>query len=348
MTEPRSNDRYRRQIRVGSFGAQGQERLCAARVGIVGQGALGSRMAEELGRAGVGYLRLIDRDWVEVSNLHRQHLFDDEDARREEPKALAAATRLAAINPTIEVEAQVCDLSAHNVDELLRDLDLLIDGTDNFQTRYLINDWCRREHKPWIYGACIASEAMAAAFVPEGPCLRCSFPAPPPSEAVQTCESAGVLPQAPGQVTVWQTALAMRLLSAKEDAPEKTPHSILFRADLWKLESQALKLPRQPSASCPCCARKEYPALDTAQVPEASSLCGRNAVQLSAPSGPAPSLDALESKLAGSGRIQRSKALLRLDIPEGRITVFRGGRAIVQGTEDPGRARALYDRYLGS
>lgn len=185
---------------------------------------------------------------------------------------------------------------------------------------------------------------MAAAFVPNGPCLRCSFPAPPPSEATQTCETAGILPQAAGQVTVWQCALVFRLLVTPEDAP----HTVLHSADLWSLDSRALKLPKEPSAECPCCARNEYPALERLGTQEAVALCGRNAVQISPPPGQTASLDSLAQRLASAGEIERTRALLRVQVPEGRITVFRNGRAIIQGTDDPGRARALYDRYLGS
>lgn len=332
--------RYDRQIRVADFGAEGQEKLSRAHVAIVGIGALGSRLAEDLGRAGVGRLRLIDRDWVELGNLHRQHLFDQRDAAAEEPKALAAAERLAQINDEIDLDPRIANLDASNVDELLGDVDLVLDGSDNFRTRYLINDFCVREGRAWIYGACVAGEAMAAAFTPGRSCMRCLFPSPPPASATPTCESAGILPPAVALATAVQCSLAFRLLTQGT-----SEHHSLFRADAMRAEFRDMRLPNAPSATCESCAHRRFPALDPANADDAQKLCGRNAVQLDASSE--AELESLAVRLADFEPELR-RQMLRIHIPEGRITIFRGGRAIVQGTEDPGRARALFDRYVGT
>ncbi len=316
--------------------------MLAATVAIVGIGALGSRVAEDLARAGVGRLRLIDRDWVEPSNLHRQHLFDESDAENEEPKALAAAHRLAAINSEIELVPELRDLGPDNADDLLSDADLVVDGTDNFQTRYLLNDFCVREGKPWIYGACVSTQAMVAPFLPERACLRCLFPEPPPASAAQTCETAGILPPAAAIVTALQCALALRIL-----ATDSLPAAELLTADVLSGELRTMRLLEAPSDACPACQRRDFPALALGSQSRTKKLCGRNAVQLSAPAGECLPLEALAARLVDFAP-ELSSYMLRITVPEARITVFPGGRAIVQGTEDEGRARALFDRYVGS
>ncbi len=335
--------RYARQIRVDGFGAEGQRRLARARVGIVGVGALGSRVAEDLGRAGIGYLRLIDRDWIELSNLHRQHLYDEADALNEEPKALAAARRLTAINSEIELAPQLRDLGPLEVDELLGDLDIVIDGTDNFQTRYLVNDFCVRNGTPWIYGACVSSQGMVAPFLPNGACLRCVFPAPPPASTAPTCETAGILPPAAAFVTAMQCMLALRILAT--DTP---PDCTLTTIDILTGDLRSMRLPPMSDPDCPACGRGEFPALDPAGASRTKRLCGRNAVQLSAAAASFPPLAELAVRLQAQFPCELSPHMLRVQIPEGKISVFRGGRAIVQGTQDEGRARALFDRYIGS
>jgi molybdopterin-synthase adenylyltransferase len=336
--------RYDRQIRVQGFGSEAQERIGRARVGIVGCGALGSRVAEDLARAGIGYLRIIDRDFVEVGNLHRQYLFDEQAALNEEPKVLAAAQRLAEINSQIEVSAELCDLGPGNAEALLLDLDLWIDGTDNFQTRYLLNDLAVREGRHWIYGACVGVQSMSAAFLAGGSCLRCLFPDPPPAGSTETCETAGILPPAAGFTTSIQSGLALQLLGN----PDSPPESALISADLATFEIRSMKLPKKSLPHCKACGESVYPALAMDQAPQARALCGRNAIQLSAPVSGFPDLGALADRLDGSLELERNAYMLRLLVPEGRITVFRGGRAIIEGTEDPGRARALFDRYLGT
>lgn len=333
-------NRYDRQIRVDGFGSAGQDALRAARIALVGLGALGSRIAEDLGRSGVGYLRLIDRDWVEETNLHRQHLYDEEDAAQEEPKALAAADRLSAINTELQLDPRIADLGPANAEELLGDVDLVVDGTDNFRTRYLINDFAVRSGKPWIYGACVATQAMAAAFLPGRSCLRCVFPAPPPTSATPTCETAGILPPAVALATALQTMLVFQVLARPEAPPAR-----LYSADVFDGVVSFMTLPDAPASDCVACGTRAFPALDLASAATAQSLCGRNAVQLDVVAD--ASLEELAERLrAFEPELRRH--MLRIAVPEGRITIFTGGRAIVQGTDDGGRARAIFDRYVSS
>jgi len=337
-------ERYGRQERVPCFGPGGQERLASAALGIVGLGALGSRLAEDLARAGVLRLRLIDRDWVEIHNLHRQHLYGEDAAREAVPKVLAAAERLADIRKDLTLEPELADLDPSNADRLLGDLDLILDGTDNFQSRYLINDWCAKNGVPWIYGACVGTEAMAAAFRPEGPCLRCLFPEAPPAERNPTCETAGILPSAAATAASLQLSLCLRLLGRPEDPPP----SYLLVAETWTPEIRRLRFPEGPVDTCPTCTEGSFPALSARLGSRAMTLCGRDAVQITPPEGPPPDLEVLASRLPPETEAVLQAGMLRLRIPEGRITLFRDGRAIVQGTKDPGKARALYDRWLGT
>jgi len=344
MTERPPTSRCQRQMLAEGFGRKTQERLDRARVTIVGLGAIGSRVAEDLARAGVGYLRLVDRDFVELSNLHRQHLYDEQDAADEQPKALASALRIERINSEITTDPRLEDLGPEIAGELLGDVDLWIDGTDNFQTRYVLNDFAVRERKPWIYGACVANQAMVAPFLPGRSCLRCMFPSPPPAETVQTCDTAGIIPPAAAYVAALQTALAIAILGR----PDEPPGPRLFTADLRALDMRDIKLPDEPGKTCAACATREFPGLRVDAGTKAKRLCGRNAVQLSSASADFPDLRDVAKKLDGRYEYELSRHMLRVHIDEGQITVFRGGRAIVQGTEDPGRARALFDRYLGT
>ncbi len=341
--EQKPQDRFGRQIRVQEFGPKGQKALAAAKVAIVGIGALGSRVAEDLTRAGVGNLVLVDRDLVELSNLHRQHLFDEEDAKEGRPKVVAAAMRLGQIHGGTQLDVELVDLRPENIEERLEGIDLLIDGTDNFQTRYMLNDFAKKEGIPWIYGACVGTQAMAAFFAPEGPCLRCLFPEPPPLAQTQTCETAGVLPSAAAFTTMLQLAWALRYLGTG-----KVPEPVLHIGDLFEASFRSMGFPSASLKSCPCCNRGIYPGLDPSQATQASPLCGRRAVQLQAPPGTRIDLPALAAKLQEGQVLQLLPYLLRTRFAEGEITVFADGRAIVQGTDDPGRARALFDRYLGS
>ncbi len=349
MVEPKPTSgpspelRFGRQERVAEFGAEGQAALSKACAAIVGLGALGSRVAEDLTRAGIGKLVLVDRDFVELSNLHRQHLYDEEDAKEQRPKVLAAAQALGRIHVGTDLRIELVDLRPENIEERLEGVDLLVDGTDNFQTRYMLNDYAKKSGIPWIYGACVGTQSMAAFFQPQGPCLRCLFPEAPPISKTQTCESAGVLPSAAAYTATLQLAWALRYLGTGT-----APEGALFIGDLFETQFRNMGFPKTPSPTCPCCNEARFPALDPSQATQAVPLCGRLAVQLQAPSGTRVDLQGLADKLEGDQLLQLFPFLLRARFPEGEITVFEDGRAIVQGTDDPARARALFDRYLGS
>jgi adenylyltransferase/sulfurtransferase len=336
-------DRFGRQTRVAEFGIAGQETLAKACAAIVGIGALGSRVAEDLARAGIGKLVLVDRDWVEWSNLHRQHLFDEEDAKEQRPKVVAASQKLAQIHSGTMLQAELVDLRPENIEERLEGIDLLIDGTDNFQSRYMLNDFAKKQGLPWIYGACVGTQSMAAFFSPKGPCLRCIFPEPPPIEQTQTCETAGILPPAAAFTTTLQVAWALRYLGSR-----KLPEPVLHMGELFETMFRSMAFPKESSSSCPCCSQGRYPGLDSSLMTQANPLCGRKAVQLQAPPGVVLDLRALSKKLPSEHVLQLLPFLLRTRFDEVEITVFTDGRSIVQGTDDPGRARALFDRYLGS
>jgi len=333
-------DRYSRQIRFAPFGKDGQRNLANARVAVIGCGALGTFQAGALARAGVGRLKLLDRDIVEWSNLQRQWLFDEEDAREQRPKAVAAAAQLAKINSSIHVEALAVDVNAGNIEDLLEDVDLILDATDNFETRFLINDYAVERGVPWIYGAAVGSYGLAFPVLPGiGPCLRCIYPEAP-GGAQPTCETAGVLNTITSVVAAWQTALATRLLVQGAKAlPLK-----LATFDTWDFQVRQVSISVDPV--CPCCQQRRFDSLD-GRVRAPISLCGRNAVQIHERHA-ALDLGLLEEQLTGLGELRRNEFALRF-APNTQIemTIFPDGRAIIKGTQDVGLARSLYSRYLG-
>jgi adenylyltransferase/sulfurtransferase len=333
-------DRFSRQTRFAPVGEEGQKKLGAARVAIVGMGALGTFQAGALARAGVGYLRLIDRDVVELSNLQRQWLFEESDAAEQSPKATTAAARLKRVNSGIVVEAQNVDLDARNVEDLLEGVDLVLDATDNFATRFLINDYAVERGVPWIYGAAVGSYGLAFAVLPGyGPCLRCVYPEPP-AGVQPTCETAGVLNTITSVVAAWQVSLATRwLVEGNSEALLR-----VMRLDTWELTAREARV--KVDAECPCCQGKQFDYLDgRARAP--ISLCGRNAVQIHERRGKLDLVE-LEKQLAGLGQTRRNEFALRFQ-PSAEIefTVFPDGRAIIKGTQDVALARTLYARYLG-
>ncbi len=331
-------ERYSRQILFPGIGERGQEALLAAHVVIAGCGALGSFHAAALARAGVGRLTLIDRDYVEPSNLHRQWLFEEADAAEELPKAVAAERRIRAINSSITARGVIADLTPQNAEELLRGADLILDGTDNFETRYLINDFAVSRGIPWVYGAAVASYGIAMPVVPGvTACLRCVYPEPP-SGAQPTCETAGVLSVVVSAVASVQVADALKILTG---APLRARITTM---DLWTVGIRQIDAPGR-DAECPTCARREFPHLEAVHRPPAV-LCGRNAVQLAAGER---SVDLIElaTRLEGLGHVRANEFALRFVIAPYEVTVFADGRAIVKGTSDTGIARSLYARYIG-
>ena len=335
------SDRYSRQILFPGVGAAGQARLRASCAAIVGCGALGSFHAGALARAGVGRLLLIDRDYVEWSNLQRQWLYEESDARDGLPKAVAAARRLAAINSEVVVDPLVRDLTPGNIHELLEPAHLILDGTDNFETRYLVNDYAVSRGVPWIYGAAVGSYGLTMPILPgRTACFRCVFPEPP-SGAQPTCETAGVLNAVTSLVASIQSGDAIKILAG--DAGSLRAR--ITTCDVWTGEIRQVALPA-PSPDCPACGRREFPHLEGAgRAP--ISLCGRNAVQIHERARPVD-LAELARALAPLGEVRANEFALRFFLPPYEITVFPDGRAIVKGTTDIGLARSLYARYVGA
>ncbi len=334
-------DRYSRQTRFPGIGAAGQQRLGQARVVVVGCGALGTVSSEMLVRAGVGHLRLVDRDFVEWSNLQRQSLFTEADAEEGLPKATAAARFLRAVNSAVEIEPFVADLDLDNLSNLCDGADLLLDGTDNFETRYLLNDYAVQRGVPWIYGAAVGSYGLGLAVVPgQTPCLRCIFPEHPPPGEGETCETAGVIAPVIHVVAAFEVTSALRILVGHR------PPAGLFQVDVWNDQGRLVGL-GGPDPECPCCARREFVFLQGGgSRPE--RLCGRNAVQVRPAARQSLDLSRLARQLEPVCRVRLHPELLRFYASGYEVTVFPDGRAIVKGTENPAEARSVYARYVGA
>jgi molybdopterin-synthase adenylyltransferase len=340
MMNPAERLRYSRQILFPGIGERGQEALAASHAVIVGCGALGSFHAAALARAGVGTLTLVDRDYVETSNLHRQWLFEESDAAQALPKAAAAERRIALINSSVSARGVVADLTPSNAAELLGAAGLILDGTDNFETRYLINDFAVSRGVPWIYGAAVGSYGLTMTVVPgRTACLRCVYP-DPPSGPQPTCETAGVLNAIVSAVASLQVADALKILAGRVDLIEPR----ITTLDVWEGGiRQIAGPPRDPD--CPACGRREFPYLEeSAHSPV--RLCGRNAVQIHEAPRPVD-LEALRARLEPLGEVRANEFALRFIAEPYEITVFPDGRAIVKGTSDTGLARSLYARYVG-
>ncbi|HET6426489.1 MAG TPA: ThiF family adenylyltransferase [Planctomycetaceae bacterium] len=340
-------DRYSRQVRFVGIGAQGQAAISRSRALLCGCGALGTVIAETLVRAGVGFLRIIDRDFVETSNLQRQVLFDETDVAEQLPKAEAAARKLRLINSTIEIEAIVADVNHRNLRGWLSDVDVILDGTDNFETRFLLNDASLETGVPWIYGGCTGSHGQSMTIIPgETACLRCIMEAPPPAGATETCDTAGVIAPAIQVVASLQSVAAMKLLSGQRQLIAR----VLTIVDVWEGTFRTMKLDGlRERGDCPACGKGERRWLTGSDVSTTAVLCGRNSVQVSPPGNAGLDLARLAESLQSVGTVTRNPFLLRVQLrePALQLTVFRDGRAIVQGTEDPAVARTVYSRYLG-
>lgn len=331
--------RYQRQELFAPLGAEGQARLRAASAIVIGCGALGTHLAELMARAGVGRLRLVDRDIVELTNLHRQVLFTEADAAEGRPKAEAAASRLAAINTEVALDPRVADFTPRNALELLSGVDVILDGTDNVETRYLINDAAVSTNRPWVYGGAVGSTAAATVFAPGGPCLRCLWGDPPPPGSLPTCDTAGVLPSAPTVAAALQAAAAVRCLARGEWEPA------LVEIDVWDFQVARLKTRRRDD--CPTCAGRRFEFLEARAVSWATNLCGRNAVQVTPPETTPLNLAALAARWARLGAVRSKGLYLEFDVEGESMLVFADGRVLVKNTSDPARARTLVSRYLG-
>lgn len=338
------NERYSRQILFPGIGKTGQEKLLKSHVVIIGCGALGATHAEMLARAGVGRLTIVDRDFVEVTNLQRQTLFKESDAAERLPKAIAARSRIAEINSEIEVEAVVADVNQSNVESLIAAADLILDGTDNFQIRYLLNDASVKLGKTWIYGAAVSSYGTTMTIIPgEAQCLRCVFEDMPDAGSSPTCDTAGVIMPIIATVSAVQVSEAIKLLVGDGDSL----HRSLMQFDVWQNDWRRIKLSR-PNPDCRTCGLKLFDFLD-AESPEFSAvLCGRDAVQIAPSNATAIDLAAFSVKVAHLSDVKQNEYLVRFAVDGNEITVFRDGRAIVKGTEDVSVARSLYARYVGS
>jgi molybdopterin-synthase adenylyltransferase len=332
--------RYSRQELFAGVGREGQERIRRSRVLVVGCGALGSALAETMARAGVASLAVADRDVVELGNLQRQSLFDEEDAALARPKAVAAEARLRRVNSEVAVRGLVADVDADLAARLVAEADLVLDGTDNFETRYVLNDVCLRAGVPWVYGACVAAHGAALAVLPgRTPCLRCVLgerPAP-----VETCETAGVVAPVVQVVAGIQAAEALKILAGRHEALAGG----LVTVDLWAGAFDVARFDRK-APWCPSCTEGRFDYADAPRSP-AAVLCGRDAVQIS---GAAAAVDvsALAARLRGAGEVVANAHLVRLRAPDVELVVFADGRAIVKGTADSARARAVLARYVGA
>ena len=336
-----SEDRYSRQVLFRGIGPQGQERLRAARVTVVGCGATGSSLAQLLARAGVGSLRIIDRDYVEPSNLQRQALFDENDAAESLPKAIAAAKKIAAFNSEIVVEPHVADLTPGNIDPLLGGAQLILDGTDNFETRYLINDFAVKNSLPWIYAAAVGSYGVTLNVVPgETACLACLFP-DSPRGTFETCETAGILNSAASLVASIEAAEALKFLLGATDTLRRT----LLAFDLWSNEHSEISAAR-PRPDCRACGERDFIHLAGEGRPHIT-LCGRNSVQIHERHRPVDFAEITE-RLRAHGTVRHNDFVLKFLRDPYELTLFPDGRAIIKGTTDTAVARSLYARFVGS
>lgn len=338
------DERYSRQVRFSPIGPEGQARISASRVALIGAGALGSVAAELLTRAGIGFLRIIDRDFVDLSNLQRQSLYDEEDVRLNLPKAPAAAAKLRRINSRVQIEPLVDDVNPANVEDYIRDVDLVLDALDNFETRFVLNDACFKHTRTWIYAAAVGSYGLMMPIMPgKSPCLRCMIGSLPAPGTSPTCDTAGVIAPITHIVASMQVAEALKLLCG-------THQPTAFRLvtyDVWTHAFRRTELSTDPMRTCPVCSEGRLDYLNASPL-RTVTLCGRNAVQL------IPSVKAdldfreLSKSIPASGDIQFNDFLLKCSSPPYEVTLFRDGRAIIKGTEEAALARSVYSKLIGA
>ncbi len=339
-----SAERYSRQILFAGIGKKGQQRLAKSRAVIIGCGALGSAQAEALARAGVGTLRIVDRDFVEFSNLQRQTMFTESDATERLPKAIACANHIGEINGDIKIEPEIADANHSNIEALIAEADVVMDGTDNFATRYLINDACIKHEVNWIYGAAVGSYGVTMTIRPQQtPCLRCIFPEAPPAASAPTCDTAGVIMPIISIVAAVQVSEALKLLTGDIESLHKS----LMQFDVWRNEWRKIGLGSKQT-DCPTCGLGQYETLNADAREFAAVMCGRHAVQISPSTSASIDLKALSSKLASAGEVKANDYLLRFRTGEYELTVFQDARSIIRGTDDIATARSLYSKYIGN
>ncbi len=339
-------DRYSRQIRFHGLGQDGQERLLKSRVTVCGCGALGTVLVNHLVRAGVGFVRVVDRDFIETHNLQRQILFDENDVAENLPKAEAAARKLKAINSSVSIEPIVTDIDHTNILDLVSDADLILDGTDNFETRYLINDAAVKLGKPWIFGGVIGSEGQSMTILPgDTPCLRCVVESSPPPGMTPTCETAGVLGPAVAMIASIEAVEAIKVLTGQLDVINRD----LIMLDLWNWSFRKLKIASlKGKVDCPTCGQRNFEWLEGSMGSHTTSLCGRNAVQVVVRRDEPLDFTELADRLKPLGEVRHNAYMLRFATEGHEYTVFPDGRAIIKGTNDVAKARTLYAQFLGS
>ncbi|NHC42626.1 thiazole biosynthesis adenylyltransferase ThiF [Bacillus sp. MM2020_1] len=338
------NNRYSRQELFSSIGKDGQQRISNKHVLIIGVGALGSGSTEALVRAGIGKLTIVDRDYVEWSNLQRQQLYSEEDAKNRLPKVIAAKNRLSAVNSSVAIEAIIVDASVSELEDWAKNVDLIIDATDNFETRMIINDVSQMYGVPWIYGACVGSYGISYTIIPEKtPCLSCILETVPLGGL--TCDTAGIISPAVNMVVSYQIGEALKILVGDFDSLRNK----LVSFDLWKNQFSAIQVDKLKNEDCPSCGKeRSYPYLSFENQTKTAVLCGRDSVQIRPSIPTVRDLEALEQLLAKQGgTVQRNPFLLSYSVHSYRLVLFKDGRVLVHGTKDISEAKALYHRFLG-
>lgn len=335
-------DRYVRQTRLPEIGAEGRARIGSATVCLIGCGALGTGVAEMLVRAGIGRLRIADRDFVELSNLQRQVLFDESDAEKRLPKAEAAALKLRQINSEVVVEPMVADVVPRNILSIIEGATVVLDGTDNLETRYLINDACVSRNIPWVYGGAVGMSGLVLPVLPgKGPCLRCMLTEPPPPGTLPTCDTAGVLAATTRIVSSLQFSAALQLILGDHSGIGR-----LTRLDVWTRNFSTVTISKDEQ--CPACGKDRFEFLSSEKTAWTTTLCGRNAVQVVPPVQEELDLAALKTRLQKLGNVTDNGFLLTVEVDGLEVVLFPDGRAVVQGTIDEARARTLLSRVLGA
>lgn len=345
-TEPDALQRYSRQTLYAPFGEAGQKRLRLSSAALIGCGALGSTIADMLVRAGIGALRVVDRDFVELGNLQRQTLFDEHDVAEGLPKAEAAVRKLRRANSSVELEAVVDDVHPANVQRLIGDVDVLLDGTDNFETRYLLNDAAVKLEIPWVYAACVGADGLTLPILPgRSPCLRCLWPEAPPPGTAPTCDTAGVLGPAATLIACLASMAALQILIGNLQPSDVQ----LCSARTWTRTFRSTRVGDARDPQCPCCVRRRFEYLDATRTGDAVILCGRNSVQLTPAHGAITlNLAAIAARLPPHALIRCNRHLLRFRVPPLDVTLFPDARAIVSGTDDVSAARSAYAKFVGT
>ncbi len=339
------SERYARQVAFYGIGHHGQKKLLEKTAVLVGCGALGCTSANLLARSGIRCLKIVDRDYIEESNLQRQSLFDENDIKKNLPKAVAAQQKLKRINSEIQIEPVVADLNPSNIEYILETTHIVIDGTDNFETRFLVNDYCIKNGIPWIYGACIGSTGLTMNIIPsKTPCLRCILDTIPPFGTTETCDTEGVIAPIASMIASIQVTEALKILTDNFDVLRKD----LLKIDLWRNEVRRLHTEEvREKTDCVTCKHHRYEFLSQDRYSTTTSLCGRNAVQILHHHESKLNLEKLASRLKAVGSVSVNNFLLRLKIDTYELTVFPDGRSIITGTNDASTAKTLYAKYIG-